>query len=239
MLVGVIIIITLSVHQFLGFVQSNPALFCFHLSPRLSRFCDLSDRALVSGVVVLAAFRLASPINFYLRKYKLTEMLSRHKTRKRYLEPDAAPYEQMPRSTAHRLRIGKSPTGSSTPSLPSSETLPSTEMSDCTSDAEEDSCTEESDTAERESARGSYHSPRVDRPFVEFATPLGNGTSFSVGDALVLIMDYAIEEGLAWSSIEKLLKLQNHLLGTSCLPESKYRFRKFASASPDDITFHF
>ncbi|KAG0423089.1 hypothetical protein HPB47_001124 [Ixodes persulcatus] len=166
-------------------------------------------------------------------------MLSKHKTRKRYLEPDAAPYEQMPRSTAHRLRIGKSPTGSSSPSLPSSETLPSTGMSDCTSDAVEDSCTEECDTAERESARGSYHSPRVDRPFVEFATPLGNGTSFSVGDALVLIMDYAIEEGLAWSSIEKLLKLQNRLLGTSCLPESKYLFRKFASASPDDITFHF
>lgn len=52
-------------------------------------------------------------------------------------------------------------------------------------------------------------------------------------------MDYAIDEGLAWTSIEKLLKLQNRLLGTNSLPESKYLFRKFASASPDDVTFYF
>ncbi|KAM7306423.1 uncharacterized protein ISCGN_010127 [Ixodes scapularis] len=52
-------------------------------------------------------------------------------------------------------------------------------------------------------------------------------------------MDYAIEVGLAWTDIEKLLKLQNRLLGTNSLPESKHLFRKFASASPDDVTFHF
>ncbi|KAM7304274.1 uncharacterized protein ISCGN_014174 [Ixodes scapularis] len=109
-------------------------------------------------------------------------------------------------------------------------------MEDCTSDADEHLYTEdESDTAENESPRGSDY----DRPFVEFVTPLGNGTSMTVGDALVLIMDYAIGEGLPWTGIEKLLKLQNLLLGTNSIPESKYLFRKFASASPDDVTFNF
>lgn len=140
----------------------------------------------------------------------------------------------MLRSTAHRLRIRKSATGSSVPSLsPSSETQPLTGMSDYTSDAKEDSCTKECDIAERKSARGSYYGPRIDWPFLEFATPLGNGTSFSAADVLLLTMDHAIEEGLAWSSIKKLLKLQNRPLGMSCLPESKYLFRKFSSASPE------
>ncbi|KAG0423625.1 hypothetical protein HPB47_000608 [Ixodes persulcatus] len=109
-------------------------------------------------------------------------------------------------------------------------------MEDCTSDADEHLCTEEEcDTAENESPRGSDH----DRPFVEFVTPLGNDTTMTVGDALVLIMNYAIGEGLPWTGIGKLLKLQNLLLGTNSIPESKYLFRKFASASPDDVTFNF
>ncbi|XP_040065346.1 uncharacterized protein LOC120839164 [Ixodes scapularis] len=171
---------------------------------------------------------------------------NKHKTRKRYrqyLEPDAAPYVRVPRSTAHRLNFVSTPTptscASSSASSPCSTTQPRqplVEMEDCTSDADEHLRTEdESDTAENESPRGSDH----DRPFVEFVTPLGNGTSMTVGDALVLIMDYAIGEGLPWTGIEKLLKLQNLLLGTNSIPESKYLFRKFASASPDDVTFNF
>lgn len=159
-------------------------------------------------------------------------MLSAHKywTRKRYLEPDAAPYERMPRSTLHWLNARKTTasTGASTSTVPPH---PSAELPDCTE--------EQLDTAEHENLGLGHDHPSEDRPFVEFVTPLGNGTSLSVGDALVLIMDYAIDEGLAWTSIEKLLKLQNRLLGTNSLPESKYLFRKFASASPDDVTFHF
>ncbi|KAG0444716.1 hypothetical protein HPB47_013465 [Ixodes persulcatus] len=60
-----------------------------------------------------------------------------------------------------------------------------------------------------------------------------------IGDTLVLIMDYVIEEGLPWASVERLLKLQNKLLGKDVPPESKYLFRKFANASSEDITFHF
>ncbi|CAN7976145.1 unnamed protein product, partial [Ixodes persulcatus] len=52
-------------------------------------------------------------------------------------------------------------------------------------------------------------------------------------------MDYAIEEGLSWTAIEKLLKLQDKLLGTNNLPESEYLFRQFAGTSADEVSFHF
>lgn len=75
--------------------------------------------------------------------------------------------------------------------------------------------------------------------YFEFATPLGNKTSLFVGNALVLIMDFAIEAAFTWKDSEKLLSLENKLLGTNSLPESKYLFCKFADAAPDDICFIF
>lgn len=139
-------------------------------------------------------------------------MLSKHKTRKRYLEPDAEPHERMPKSTTHRLKTARAPTPSTSTGSSTSSTSFEAQVPDCADGPEGDTCTEEEcNSPEHESAQGSNH----DRPFVEFVTPLGNGTSLSVGDALVLIMDYAIEVGLAWTDIEKLLKLQNRLLGTN------------------------
>lgn len=78
-----------------------------------------------------------------------------------------------------------------------------------------------------------------DNNYFEFATPLGNKTSLSVGNALVLIMNFAIKVAFTWKDSEKLLSLENKLLGTNSLPESKYLFCKFADAAPDDISFHF
>ncbi|EEC12921.1 hypothetical protein IscW_ISCW009834 [Ixodes scapularis] len=52
-------------------------------------------------------------------------------------------------------------------------------------------------------------------------------------------MEYTIKEGLLWTAIEKLLELQNKLLGTNNLPESKYLFRQFAGTSADEVSFHF
>ncbi|KAH6920825.1 hypothetical protein HPB50_028184 [Hyalomma asiaticum] len=74
---------------------------------------------------------------------------------------------------------------------------------------------------------------------MEFQRPIGNGNSLSVGDALVLAMDFAIKHGLAWTAIEDLLKYSNKLLGADVLPDSKYLFRKFSGASPEEMTFFF
>lgn len=167
---------------------------------------------------------------------------NKHRARKRYLEPNAAPHECIPKSTLHRLMskdsVDTAPSGTPIPSssaggasLPSTNPDGATQVRDSSDDADEDEC--------NGSSSPSGAQPGGDRHFFEFATPLGNGTSLSVGDVLVLIMDYVIEEGLSWTSAEKLLKLQNKILGGSILPETKHLFRKFANAVPDDIAFHF
>lgn len=160
------------------------------------------------------------------------------------------PLSVCPKSTAHRLIVARlqTPAATSTTLSPSVESQPtalSPGVHNCASNAEEDVSAEDKylssdgkgDPATAESALGCEHC--ADRPFVEFVTPLGNGTSLTFGEALVLIMEYTIKEGLLWTAIEKLLKLQNKLLGTNNLPESKYLFRQFAGTSADKVSFHF
>lgn len=74
---------------------------------------------------------------------------------------------------------------------------------------------------------------------LEFARPLVNTSTLSVGDTLVLIIDFAIKHGLAWTAIEDLLKLCNKILSTAVLLDTKYLFRKFSATSPEEMRFYF
>ncbi|XP_037269065.2 uncharacterized protein LOC142818140 isoform X1 [Rhipicephalus microplus] len=178
--------------------------------------------------------------------------------RKRYLEPDAW-NDRLPKSTHYEVR--KNATARSTPPAmdvgsehvvtSASESSDDDEASvsvedigrennivgeesagDC--DTDDELSDQLSNATEPSDALPSSNFFRL-----EFARPLGNANTLSVGDALVLVMDFAIKHGLSWTAIEDLLKLCNNILGTNLLPNSKYLFRKFTATSPQDMKFYF
>lgn len=222
---------------------------------------------------MVATVVFASETSHWLQARR-TMNTDRHKTRKRYLEPDACD-EPLPRSALFELKKtvaarasithqasnataspaatsrgapapedgsdeGAGPAGHSDtaphcnlPSLLEDDEWPGDDLN-----AENDSETAVGDHNEQQSstATDAFNCS----PFqLEFVKPVGNGTSLSVGDVLVLAMDLAIKHGLTWEAIEDLLKFSNVLLGKRVLPESKYLFRKFCSASPDEMEFYF
>lgn len=167
------------------------------------------------------------------------------KFRKRYLEPDAALHEAMPRSTANHLS-NREPSSSQEFGIHNSEDYfgytggdgmePSSSQDLSTHDSEDYSHHTEDDGVDAETNATAF----VNTDFaLEFVTPLQSGGEHTVGDALDLLLDFAIKHGLTWTGTEDLLKLVNSISGTRSLPESKHPFRKFVGASTSEITFHF
>lgn len=75
--------------------------------------------------------------------------------------------------------------------------------------------------------------------FEELAMPLLDSQPLTRGDALVMLLDVAIQFGLSWAAIEAIQKLFNKLLGKKAFPESKYLFKKLCGVNLTDIVFYF
>lgn len=188
-------------------------------------------------------------------------MNTSQKTRKRYLEPEAW-NDRLPKSTQHKVRKN-APAQPSTDVFSGERTVSSASESSDDNEAGEsaedigrqnyvssfvgDESASDCDTTDDEFAEDNLSNatqpcdglPNSDFFRLEFARPLGNTNSLSVGDALVLVMDFAIKHGLSWTAVEDLLRLCNNILGSSVLPDSKYLFRKFCATSPEDMKFYF
>ncbi|XP_064468151.1 uncharacterized protein LOC135378916 [Ornithodoros turicata] len=173
------------------------------------------------------------------------------KRRKRYLDPQAEGQE-MPKSTQHVLRrrsentadVAEPSTSRKETSAEEEDVIPVQSDSESIQSSEfysaaEISSSDDSDAISHESDANVSQSSTTSDFLLEFATPLQSGSSMSVGDALVLIMDFSTKHGLSWTATEDLLKLVNNLLGVSGLPQSKHLFRKFCGATPDNMTFNF
>ncbi|KAH7963716.1 hypothetical protein HPB52_022454 [Rhipicephalus sanguineus] len=186
-------------------------------------------------------------------------MSTNRKSRKRYLEP-AARNDSLPRSTLHEIRKRALPSSAEPDSNVNSGTptatadRPESPYSRCGSEPAEDTSDysypsiveDESTASDGESPCAESSSAQPTNTFasssffrMEFQRPIGSGNKLSVGDALVLAIDFAIKHGLTWTAIEDLLKYSNQLLGTDVLPDSKYLFRKFSGASPEEMNFFF
>lgn len=190
-------------------------------------------------------------------------MNTSQKTRKRYLEPEAW-NDRLPKSTQHKVRKN-APAQPSTDVFSGERTVSSASESSDDNEAGEsaedigrqnyvssfvgDESASDCDTTDDEFAPAEDNLSNATQPCdglpnsdffrLEFARPLGNTNSLSVGDALVLVMDFAIKHGLSWTAVEDLLRLCNNILGSSVLPDSKYLFRKFCATSPEDMKFYF
>lgn len=199
---------------------------------------------------------------FVSRDELLTDTMNTPKrSRKRYLEPGAW-NDPLPRSTLHDIRkrtlSSTEPDPSVNSDAPTTVDRPATPVNchgseraeDCSDNSfssfmeAESAASDLQDDCEFESAESTSAQPpngSASSSFfrMEFRRPIGNGSKLSVGDALVLAMDFAIKHGLAWTAIEDLLKYSNNLLGTDALPDSKYLFRKFSGTSPEEMNFFF
>ncbi|XP_037560291.1 uncharacterized protein LOC119437304 [Dermacentor silvarum] len=67
----------------------------------------------------------------------------------------------------------------------------------------------------------------------------GCSSDFSAGDIVTLVMDFAVNFGLAWTQVEHLMKLVSFLLKRNDLPDTKFLFKKFAGVSTESMVFHF
>lgn len=186
---------------------------------------------------------------------------------KRYLEP-AASSESIPRSSKHRLARKGSSVNVSAPTtsarVPADHadigrsnntvaTLPhSCSASQLTGDGRDsdDDVTiaeaggdDDEVTSSQKEGEEVEQSPNDDPPrslpVLDFSIPLNIGGSITKGDALVLIIDFAIKHGLSWCGVEDMLKLANVLIERDGLPESKYLFRRFSGVSPSEMRFNF
>lgn len=186
---------------------------------------------------------------------------------KRYLEP-ATSCEKIPRSSKFRLAgEGSSINATSTarPAAPddlnigqTDGTLPLIQETRDDSNSDNDAVTDEDATTADGGGDGSCDDDNVHSdqgcsrekeapnnvlpgalPVLDFSIPLNVGGSITKGDALVLIIDFAIKHGLSWCGIEDILRLANMLIERDVLPESKYLFKKFSGVSPGEMRFNF
>lgn len=154
------------------------------------------------------------------------------KARKRYMEPDAWS-EPLPRSTIHDLKKRSlalpNPAPSVNPTFDSGAAASATVCNEVLNDInegnlEENSRSENDDPApaaevDRPSTTEEDPPPSGSSPFLlEFATLLENGSSLSVGDALVLLMDIAIKHFFFMDGNRRSLKVQQRSVRKECPP---------------------